>query len=106
MAGRKERVFNCPGCGVEVRTMWGTRKFCPECAEKRRQESAKKAEAKRQERRKAEAKKAADEKSDNKLYMHDSQEDIQKCLNCKKPKCGNCLGYVYVKKANRRADDG
>ena len=104
MAGRKERVFNCPGCGVEVRTLYATRKFCPECAEKRLKESSKKAQAKLQERRKAEAKKAADEKSDNKLYMHDSQEDIEKCLNCTKPKCNDCLSLLGS--SRRVKDDG
>lgn len=24
-------------------------------------------------------------------YMYDSYEDIQKCLNCSKPECNNCL---------------
>ena len=24
-------------------------------------------------------------------YLHDDPEDIQKCLNCDKPECTNCL---------------
>lgn len=24
-------------------------------------------------------------------YIHDTQEQIQKCLNCDKPECTNCL---------------
>lgn len=28
-------------------------------------------------------------------YLHDTAEEIQKCLNCKKRECDNCLGIAY-----------
>jgi hypothetical protein len=32
------------------------------------------------------------------IYLHDTAEDIQLCLNCKKPKCTNCLYWRNTKK--------
>ena len=29
------------------------------------------------------------------IYLHDTAEEIQKCLNCKKRECDNCLGIAY-----------
>ena len=29
------------------------------------------------------------------FYTYDSPEAIQKCLNCEKPDCTNCLGYIF-----------
>lgn len=28
------------------------------------------------------------------IYLHDSPADIQKCLNCPKKECTNCLEYA------------
>lgn len=33
-----------------------------------------------------------------KFYTYDSMEDIQKCLNCTKKECTNCLGQFYSAK--------
>lgn len=91
-----EIVFNCPECGAEVRTRYRNRKFCEACAERRRKEAAKRADAKRKEKDKA-ARRAMAKTEDKELvhneeiYFHDSPEDIQKCLNCTKPKCNDCL---------------
>ncbi len=32
------------------------------------------------------------------IYLHDSPEEIQQCLNCKKKTCTNCLGWKHDKK--------
>lgn len=29
------------------------------------------------------------------FYTYDDQEDIQKCLNCTKEECTNCLGNFF-----------
>jgi hypothetical protein len=41
------------------------------------------------------------EKPDNDQFC-DTPENIQKCLNCTKPKCGNCLASKYVRKSDRK----
>ena len=104
MALKKERVFNCPDCGVEVRTKYIGTARCEECAKKRTAELKKKW---RQEKEHLRVRKKPDTLSDfYELQCCDTPENVQKCLNCKKPKCGNCLSYVYRKKADRRADNG
>lgn len=30
-----------------------------------------------------------------KFYTYDSPEAIRKCLNCTRPECTNCLGYIF-----------
>lgn len=30
-----------------------------------------------------------------KFYTYDNKEDIDKCLNCKKKECTNCLGNFF-----------
>ena len=85
-----EIVFNCPECGVEVRTRYKNRKFCKECAKRRCVESNRRADAKRKERRRAE-RQTTEPVHKEEIYFHDSPEDIQKCLNCTKPRCNDCL---------------
>lgn len=101
MAGRKERVFNCPVCGVEVRTKYATRKFCPECAQKRHDEQTKKAEAKYREKMKA-AKSDQEEKRDDRVYFYDSPEEIQQCLSCTRSNCNNCLSLLARNRERER----
>ena len=104
MRGQKERTFNCPDCGVEVTTMYNRTLRCKECAKKRNAEQKKAANRRQNDKRRMN--RAATEKPTrrNDLF-HDSPEDIQKCLNCTRPKCGNCLSYMYTKKADRRKKD-
>lgn len=40
-----------------------------------------------------------------KFYTYDSREDIQKCLNCTKKECNNCLGHYYSAKDDVIAED-
>lgn len=102
MANRNERVFNCPDCGVEVITKYSGTLRCKECARKHALECKKRWHRENDHLRNRKKQGAPGETDDT--HFCDSPENIQKCLNCKKPKCGNCLGYVYVKKANRRAE--
>lgn len=30
-----------------------------------------------------------------KFYTYDNAADIQRCLNCAKPECNNCLGNFF-----------
>ena len=35
----------------------------------------------------------------NEDYSSDTQEDIDRCLQCRKPECTNCLCYGYTEKS-------
>lgn len=39
------------------------------------------------------------------FYTYDSPEAIQKCLNCPKPECTNCLGYIFFDPAEDDEND-
>lgn len=83
---RKERIIICATCGKEVVTTARNCLRCKECAElKHKMDKQKKWKEKRV---------MNGENPENDLiYLHDSPEDIQECLNCKKPTCRNCLAY-------------
>lgn len=102
----KERIFNCPDCGVLVKTTVANKLRCRECAENWHRERAREAQARLQERRKA----GIEPKPRDVNEYHDSPENIQKCLNCKLPKCKNCLSYgnqrSKQKTMERRAANG
>ena len=83
---RKPRTIICEGCGVEVVTAGTQTKWCKECAEKQRKIDWAKYKAKKK------LEKPADVKS-NDINFHDSPEEIQMCLSCKRPTCRNCLEY-------------
>ena len=101
MPNGKERVFNCPDCGVEVRTKYSRTVRCKECARKRNLELKKKWHDENDPLR--DRRRLVADKDFYDLQCCDTPENVQKCLNCQKPKCGNCLGYVYRKVAERRA---
>lgn len=93
---RKPRTIICEGCGVTVVTN-GTRTiWCKECADKQREVYEARHRAKRRL-----AKPVVVQNND--ITFHDSPEEIQKCLSCKRPTCKNCLEYrrnlQYRKKA-------
>ena len=102
-----ERVFNCPDCGVEVKTKYSRTLRCKECARKhdlecKRQwhkengallnteEAVKKRESARAE--------------DDSLHFCDPPENIKKCLTCERKKCNNCLSmYARSKEEKENA---
>ena len=102
MARGRERIVICLDCGAEVKTTTSRTKRCKECAYKYNKERQRVYEARRR------AKLESQEKPPfviEDYHFCDSQENIQKCLNCTRPKCGNCLGYSYTKKADRGKKD-
>lgn len=102
MARGRERIVICLDCGAEVKTRYSRTLRCKECAKKHVKEQNKIADKKRRERQRM------GRCMDSEKFSYqfcDSPENIQKCLNCTKPKCGNCLGYSYTKKADRGKKD-
>lgn len=104
-----ERVFNCPDCGVEVKTKYHRTVRCKECARKhkleyRREWHQKNGALLMTEEAIARRNNGAFDDREG-FHRGDSPEDIQKCLNCQRPKCRNCLGYMYTKKSDRRIKD-
>jgi DNA-directed RNA polymerase subunit RPC12/RpoP len=81
---RKERIIICVTCGKEVVTKGTTTKRCPECSKINTQR-------KNREYQIALSLMRENNAENNSIWFHDSPEDIQKCLECKKPKCKNCL---------------
>jgi hypothetical protein len=94
MANRKERVFNCPDCGVEVVTKYSRTARCVECAKKRTKELKRRWHVENEHLR---VRQRVADKGFYELQCCDTPKNVQKCLNCKKPKCTNCLGYAYTK---------
>lgn len=80
----KSRVIICDTCGKEVVTTSGRTLRCRDCAvvvlRKQRQNA-----------RRAKRVKNGVNPENNYIWFHDSLEQIQQCLNCKKPSCRNCL---------------
>jgi hypothetical protein len=96
----KERIVICVDCGAEIKTTTSRTQRCKACAYERIKERA---------RQKAAQKSVELAKQEKTPYVMedyhfcDSPENIQKCLNCTRKKCGNCLGYAYKKKTEGRA---
>ena len=88
MAAMKERTIICEDCGVDVITRGGRTKVCPECAKKRCKERWKKAGERRREVNEIKKTFAPAGMTDQ---FCDTSENIQKCLNCARAKCNNCL---------------
>ena len=96
----RERIVICVDCGAEVKTTTSRTQRCNACAYQRVKERA------RQKAKEKSAKIAQEEKTPYVMETYhfcDSPENIQKCLNCTKQKCRNCLGNLYRKKPDRRA---
>jgi hypothetical protein len=87
----EERVFNCPDCGVEVRTKYPRTLRCKVCAEKKRRETRNNWTGRKKPMTDADYARRAHRVAILELETCDSLENVQKCLNCKKKKCNNCL---------------
>jgi hypothetical protein len=87
----EERVFNCPDCGVEVRTVYPRTLRCKECAEKKRRNARNNWKRRNRPRTDEELARREHRIAILELETCDSLENVQKCLNCKKKKCNNCL---------------
>lgn len=102
MPAGRERIVICCDCGAEVKTRYSRTLRCKECAVKHNREQSRETRAKkRAENRKGRKFQTKYEKPDNDQFC-DTPENIQKCLNCTKPKCGNCLASKYTKKTDRK----
>lgn len=84
----KERTIICEDCGAEVVTRGGRAKVCPECAKKRQRERERKVKERKRDLNSIKKTFAPAGMSDQ---FCDTPENIQKCLNCTRPKCNNCL---------------
>lgn len=91
---RKPRTIICEGCGVAVVTIGSRTRWCKECAKKQ----VKVYEARHREKMRREKPLNPEDAS---IWFHDSPEDIQMCLSCKRAECRNCLDY----KPRYRTDD-
>lgn len=100
MARGRERIVICLDCGAEVKTTTSRTLRCKECAKKHLNERRKMAEEKRREQRRMEQSVEFEKFT---YQFCDSPENIQKCLNCTKPTCRNCLSYNYEKKKGKKA---
>lgn len=83
---RKERIIICATCGKEVVTKGTTTKRCPECSKIYLQKMQKERNMERSLMRQNNG-------ENNNIWFCDSPEEIKQCLECKKPKCRNCLDY-------------
>ena len=81
-------MIRCADCGAEVLATHNKTKFCPECRKRREREGQLRYRARMRKKRKAEK---PEEAIDREVHYCDSPENVQKCLNCNKPKCTNCL---------------
>lgn len=84
------KMINCAECGAETLATHNKTKFCPDCAKRRDQESRLKETERKMQKRMEEKAEILD---DREIHFCDSPENVQKCLNCKKPDCTNCLMY-------------
>lgn len=97
----KERIVICRDCGAEVKTRASRTLRCKECAQKHIQEKRKLTLEKFREKRRNE------EIAEYEKFTYqfcDSPENIQKCLNCERAKCVNCLSPANQRYAKRKAE--
>lgn len=92
------KPIRCADCGVETLATHNATKFCPECAKRRRQESMARAYERVRLKRQAEKPEDPDERE---IHYCDPPENIQRCLNCEKEDCSNCL--FYERSAKKKA---
>lgn len=78
------RTIICDTCGIEVVTTGRHTLRCKECARKV-------VNAKQRKARKIRRLMNGEIPGGDLIWCHDSPEEIQMCLNCKRPECGNCL---------------
>ena len=109
----KERTFNCPDCGVEVKTPYSRTLRCRECTRKHNLEYRKQWHKENDHLRNRKKRKSDAIGDPETTHFCDLQENIQKCLNCERPKCGNCLGttgarerYMRKKEMLKNAKNG
>lgn len=81
---RKERIIICAICGKQVVTTARRTLYCPECAKHKKVTDDEK-------RRKEKRIQEGDNPENDLIHFHDSPEEIQECLNCKRKTCRNCL---------------
>ena len=86
----KEKIIKCAECGAETRATHNKTKFCPECAARRNMESTMRSHKRRRKERMENR-----VEPEEPIHTCDSPEQIQKCLNCTKPDCDNCLRFGY-----------
>jgi hypothetical protein len=96
-----ERVFNCPDCGVEVKTKYTRTLRCKECAEKKRRETRNNWKGRKRPLTEAEMMRRAARVEMEALQTYDPPENIQKCLNCTRTKCNNCLSLQVSTKGEK-----
>ena len=99
----RERIIICLDCKAEVKTRYSRTVRCPECSKKHAKEEQKKRLERQREENAAREKVIVGYKSDQFI---DSHENIQKCLNCKMPRCVNCIAYAtqrrYIERRKER----
>lgn len=84
------RVIQCADCGAEILATHNRTKYCTACAKQREKEGAARRKAKQRKKLQAERPEGPE---DREVHYCDSPENVQKCLNCTKPKCTNCLHH-------------
>lgn len=99
-----ERIFNCPDCGVEVRTMYPRTLRCKVCAEKKRRETRNNWKGRKSPPTEAEMLRRAARAEMEALRAYDPPENIQRCLSCTRKKCNNCLSMHTRSKGEK--EDG
>lgn len=87
MSAGKERIIICADCGIEFPTKYSRTLVCKECAAKRQIIYEQRRNEKKRMQRAVDPERAE-------IHLCDSPEKIQKCLNCTKEDCNNCLGWA------------
>lgn len=92
------KMINCADCGAETLATHNKTKFCTACRERRDMESRERRRVRLQLKKQEEKPEEPDERE---IHYCDSPENVQKCLNCEKPTCTNCL--FYARNAKKKA---
>lgn len=92
------KMIRCADCGAETLATHNKTRFCSDCAKRRDKESRARSTERQMQKR---MRKKPEEPDDREIHFCDPPENVQKCLNCDKPDCTNCL--FYARNAKKKA---